>query len=79
VDKIISASTAAPPLAGYYHPQIQGKIERSHQTLKNRVLLEGLVTLPTKERDGPAALENSSSLDCLAPRIHRRGAESAMR
>jgi len=23
-----------------YHPQIQGKIERWHQTLKNRVLLE---------------------------------------
>ena len=23
-----------------YHPQIQGKIERWHQTLKNRILLE---------------------------------------
>jgi hypothetical protein len=32
-----------------------------------------------KERDGPAALEISSSRDCPAPRIHRRGAESAMR
>ena len=39
----------------------------------------GLVTLPTKERDGPAALEILSSRDCLAPRAHRRGAESAMR
>ena len=28
-------SAAAP-----YHPQTQGKIERSHQTLKNRILLE---------------------------------------
>jgi hypothetical protein len=39
----------------------------------------GLVTFPTKERDGPAALEISSSRDCLAPRAHRRGAENAMR
>jgi hypothetical protein len=39
----------------------------------------GLVTLPTKERDGPAALEISSSSDCLAPRAHRRGAECAVR
>ena len=40
---------------------------------------DGLVTLPTKERDGRAALEISSSRDCLAPCAHRRGAESAMR
>ena len=40
---------------------------------------DGRVTLPTKERDGPAALEISSSRDCLAPCAHRRGAESAMR
>ena len=40
---------------------------------------KGLVTLPTKERDGPAALEILSSRDCLAPRADRRGAESAMR
>ena len=25
-----------------YHPQTQGKIERWHQTLKNRILLEGI-------------------------------------
>ena len=43
------------------------------------IALDGLVTLPTKERDGPAALEISSSRDCLAPRAHRRAAESAMR
>ena len=40
---------------------------------------EGFVTLPTKERDGPAALEILSGRDCLAPRAHRRGAKSAMR
>jgi len=39
---------------------------------------DGLVTLATKERGGPAALEILSSRDCLAPRAHRRGAESAM-
>ena len=27
-------------MKGYYHPQTQGKIERWHQTLKNRILLE---------------------------------------
>ncbi len=32
----------APKLSGSfaYHPQTQGKIERWHQTLKNRILLE---------------------------------------
>jgi hypothetical protein len=40
---------------------------------------KGLVTLPTKERDGPAALEILSSGNCLAPRADRRGAQSAMR
>jgi hypothetical protein len=38
----------------------------------------GLVTLATKDRDGSATLEISSSRDCLAPRAHRRGAECAM-
>jgi hypothetical protein len=35
--------------------------------------------LATKEREGHATLEISSSRDCLAPRAHRRGAENAMR
>jgi hypothetical protein len=39
---------------------------------------EGLVTL-MKERDGPGAVEISSSRDRLAPRAHRRGPENAMR
>ena len=34
-DKDIKHSRGAP-----YHPQTQGKIERWHQTLKNRILLE---------------------------------------
>src|ERR1700689_4448109 len=41
--------------------------------------LDGLVTLPTKEGDGPGALEILSSRNCLAPRGDRRGARSAMR
>ena len=34
-DKDMKHSRGAP-----YHPQTQGKIERWHQTLKNRILLE---------------------------------------
>ena len=34
-DKGMKHSRGAP-----YHPQTQGKIERWHQTLKNRILLE---------------------------------------
>lgn len=34
-DKVIKHVRGAP-----MHPQTQGKIERSHQTLKNRILLE---------------------------------------
>ena len=34
-DKGMTHSRGAP-----YHPQTQGKIERWHQTLKNRILLE---------------------------------------
>jgi hypothetical protein len=40
---------------------------------------DGVVTLSTGEREGPAALEISSSGDRLAPRVHRRGAEGAVR
>ena len=40
---------------------------------------EGVVTLPTDEREGPTTLEISSSRDRLALRVHRRGAESVMR
>jgi hypothetical protein len=39
----------------------------------------GLVTLPTKEHDERQQLEILSSRGCLAPRVHRRGAENAMR
>ena len=34
-----------------YHPQTQGKIERCHQTLKNRILLENYY-LPGRCRGG---------------------------
>jgi hypothetical protein len=53
------------------------RASRAHRQAHRR--RQGLVTLPTKEHDGPAALEISSTRDCLAPRAHRRGAESAMR
>ena len=33
-----------------YHPQTQGKIERWHQTLKNRILLENYFLLGDFER-----------------------------
>ena len=41
-----------------YHPQTQGKIERWHQTLKNRILLENYY-LPG---DLEAKHRNSSSI-----------------
>ncbi len=34
-----------------YHPQTQGKIERWHQTLKNRILLENYLLLGHLELD----------------------------
>ena len=40
-----------------YHPQTQGKIERWHQTLKNRILLEHC------KRDLTAACRPASGLD----------------
>jgi hypothetical protein len=43
------------------------------------MMFAGIVTLPTEEREGLAALEISSSRDQLAPRVHRRGAEAAVR
>lgn len=34
-----------------FHPQTQGKIERWHQTMKNRILLENY--LPARRSQGP--------------------------
>ena len=34
-----------------YHPQTQGKIERWHQTLKNRILLENYYASSTFQVD----------------------------
>ena len=45
-----------------YHPQTQGKIERWHQTLKNRILLENYYL--------PGDLENQiSALQARRPSI----------
>jgi len=41
--------------------------------------LNGIVTLSNGERKKPAALDISSGRDGDAPRVHRRGAEGAMR
>jgi putative transposase len=67
--------SGSPVHGGPAQPQMDCRL---HLYLGDRGLA-GLVTLPTKERDGPAVLEISSTRDCLAPRAHRRGAESAMR
>ena len=47
--------------------------------LQNYEQSRGPCHVADEERDGPAALEISGSRDCLAPRTHRRRAESAMR
>ena len=56
-----------------YHPQTQGKIERWHQTLKNRILLENYYLPRDLERQVAAFVEHYNharyheSLDNLAP------------
>jgi putative transposase len=41
-----------------YHPQTQGKIERWHQTLKNRILLEHYYLPGDRERQVAAFVEH---------------------
>ena len=43
-----------------YHPQTQGKIERWHQTLKNRILLENYFLPGDLERQIEAFVEHST-------------------
>ena len=56
-----------------YHPQTQGKIERWHQTLKNRILLEHYYLPGDLERQVAAFVERYNharyheSLDNLTP------------
>ena len=56
-----------------YHPQTQGKIERWHQTLKNRILLEHYYLPSDLERQVAAFVEHYNharyheSLDNLTP------------
>jgi len=42
----------------HYHPQTQGKIERWHQTLKNRILLENYYLLGDLENQIGAFVEH---------------------
>jgi transposase InsO family protein len=52
-DKGIKHSCGAP-----YHPQTQGKIERWHQTLKNRILLENYFLPGDLERQIAAFIDH---------------------
>ena len=52
-----------------YHPQTQGKIERWHQTLKNRILLENYYTRRSRKPD--QRLRRSLQQPTL-PREHRQ-------
>lgn len=49
-----------------YHPQTQGKIERWHQTLKNRILLENYFLPADLERQIDAFVEHYNH-----PRYHK--------
>ena len=47
---------------GCYHPQTQGKIERWHQTLKNRILLENYYLPGALEAQIDAFVEHYNNL-----------------
>jgi transposase InsO family protein len=47
-----------------YHPQTQGKIERWHQTLKNRILLENYY-LPGISRPASAGLSITTTIGAI--------------
>ena len=44
-----------------YHPQTQGKIERWHQTLKNRILLENYYPAISKTRSAPSSITTTTN------------------
>ena len=45
-----------------YHPQTQGKIERWHQTLKNRILLDNYYLPGDRERQIGAFVEHYNNV-----------------
>jgi transposase InsO family protein len=53
-----------------HHPQTQGKIERWHQTLKNRILLENYF-LPgaSKGRSAPSSITTTTTATMRASAI----------
>ena len=69
-----------------YHPQTQGKIERWHQTLKNRILLDNYYLPGDLERQIDAFVEHYNhvryheSIDNLTPgrRLLRTEAETIL-
>ena len=57
-----------------YHPQTQGKIERWHQTLKNRILLENYFLPGDLKRQIEAFIDHYNRkrlvwLPCLRPQM----------
>lgn len=63
-----------------YHPQTQGKIERWHQTLKNRILLENyyLPGDPEAQIDALLGHYNHESLKNFTPADVYTGREQAI-
>ena len=66
------------------HPQTQGKIERWHQTLKNRILLENYFLPGDLEAQIEAFVEHYNhqryheSLDNVTGRVRQRGVNSVV-
>lgn len=55
-----------------FHPQTQGKIERWHQTMKNRVLLENYYLHGDLERQIGAKFPHFYLLDCFKQGLQNR-------
>jgi transposase InsO family protein len=56
-----------------YHPQTQGKIERWHQTLKNRILLDNYYLPGDLERQIDAYVEHYNNVDSNSGRNRKLG------
>ena len=63
---------------GTYQPGLE-KVDLSAAVHLPLDEFEGIVTLSNGEREKPVALDISGGRDGVAPRVHRRDAEGAMR